>query len=542
MIFLSQKRRKYRFILCQIVKLVNRLAMRTDKALFSCNNVDFRYNSNMFEWRFRITPGIISQPLLETAYFAGWGRIPRLTQTIVQENELLIHTDSYNSGTIHVPMAHPPLGVVIEATESLLSQHKPYLLARELARGALGRCYRRLFDWQMIGFFQPQELDDRINEIAKRFASAIVQDPFMPEIEQEFVSILDDVALLIIDENREFAEQSLSWRTRNDDRLPIVLGIGTNARHFETLHDFGTYAVLLQDAFHAVLPMPTWRKLEPRPGQFDWEYLDKHLVTPIRFGFQIVLGPLISFSIDTLPEWLVPRLAEEGYFESKASRFVNLIAERYGHLAHSWILANRFVDQSLPDLPAGRTLGLIRILAQQLRSAGIEAPVIVGINQPWGEYALQQNPDWEQVQIAEILMGCREIDTFLLEIDVGCGDHLTLPRDPMSIGSMIDQWSFLGKKLYVSLSVPSAGDPVAAVSELASEIQWSEERQRIWTETLLLTLLGKRMVRGIFWSCLQDPIVPGTVASGFDYGLINARKMLKSACKHFIAIRKNLLQ
>jgi len=496
----------------------------------------------MYEWRFRITPGIIPQPLLETSYFAGWGRIPRLTKTFVRENELLIHTNSCNSGTVHVPMVHAPLGVVMESTESLLSRHAPYLLVRELARGALGRCYRRLFDWQMVGFIQPEELEERIAEIAQRFSCAVVQDPFLPEIEQEFVEILDDIALLIVEENREFAEQSLSWRTRNDERLPIVLGIGTNARHFESLQNFDAYAKLLQDSFHVVQHTPTWRELEPQPGQFDWEHLEKHLTTPFRFGFHIVFGPLISFNVDTIPEWLLPKLPEEGYFETRATRFVNTVAERYGHLAHSWILANRFVDQSLSDMPPERSLGLIRMLAQQLRSRGIESPLIVGISQPWGEYALQQTPSWEQVQIAETLMGCRDIDTFLLEMDIGCGKHLTLPRDPMCIGNMIDQWSFLGKKIYISLSIPSAGAPILTTSELAPEILWSEEKQRIWTETLLLTLLGKRMVRGIFWSCLQDPVTPSDVSAGFDYGLIDAQQALKSAFKHFSAIRRNLLQ
>ena len=504
--------------------------------------LNFRYNSSMFEWRFRITHGIIPLPLLEKAFFAGWGRIPRLTDAIVLENELLIHTDSCSSGTIHVPMAHSPLGVVLESTESLLSQHEPYLLVRELARGALGRCYRRTFDWQMTGFIQPQELDERLKSIAKRFSSAVVQGPSAPEIEREFVSILDDIALFIVDANKEYAEQSLSWRTRNDERLPITLGIGTNARHFDSPYDFDAYAKLLHDSFHVVLHTPTWRELEPQPGCFDWERLEQHLMIPVRFGFQIVFGPLISFSEDTFPEWLLPRLSEEGFFESRATRFVNTIAERYGYLAHSWILANRFVAQTLPDLPPERSLGLIRILAQQLRSRGIETPVIVCINQPWGEYALQQTPNWEQVQIAETLIGCRDIDTFMLEIDIGSGENLTLPRDPMCIGNMLDQWSFLGKQIYVSLSVPSAGGPVATTSELAPEMQWSEDKQRIWTETLLLTCLSKRMVRGIFWSCLQDPIAPGKPAAGCDYGLLNAQQELKSACKHFAAIRKNLLQ
>ena len=496
----------------------------------------------MFEWRFRVTPEIIPPSLLETAYFAGWGRVPRLTQTIVQDNELIIRAHFFSSGTIHVPMFHSPLGVTVESTESLLGRHEPYHLIRELARGSLGRFHRRLFDWQMIGFQQSKELDEQTNLLAKRFSHLIVQDPLLPEIEHEFVSILDGLALLIVDENREFCEQSLTWRMRNNERLPVVLGIGMNAQHIGSLHEFDDYAQFLQDSFHAVLPMPTWRELEPQPGQFQWEHLESLLSIPSRFGFQVVLGPLFSFCTDALPEWILSNLAEEDYIESRAAQFVNALAERYGYLANSWFLASRFVDQSLPEMSPERTLSLIRFLAQLLRSRGIEVPIIVGITQPWGEYALQRIPDWEQVQIAETLMGCREIDTFLLEMDFGYGEHLTLPRDPMSVGNMIDQWSFLGKKLYISLSLPSAGNPIAVASELAPEILWSEERQRIWTETLLLTLLSKRTVRGIFWSCLQDPVVSSPSSAGFDYGLINAQRTLKSAFKHFTAARKNLLQ
>lgn len=519
-----------------------RLATSGSQPLFSCKNENFHYNPGMFEWRFRITPGIIPQSFLETAYFAGWGRIPRLTQTTVQKNDLLINADSTSSGTVHVPMIHLPLGVVMESTESLLSRPEPYLLVKELARGSLGRFYRRLFDWQMLGFLQPSALEERVSLLAKRFSNVIVGNSFSQETEQEFVSLLDELAQLIVDENKEFSEQSLSWRTRNNERLPVTLGIGMNARHFESLYEFNTCAELLQDSFHVVLPMPAWRELEIQPGEFDWERLEKQLVMPVRFGFRVVFGPLISFNPDTFPEWLLPHLSEEGYFESRATRFVNTMAERYGYLVHSWILANRFIDQSLPEIPPDRSLALVRMLAQQMRSRGIEAPIMIGINQPWGEYALQRTPDWEQVQIAETLMGCREIDTFLIEMDIGCGDHFTLPRDPMSVGNMIDQWSFLGKKVYVSFSVPSAGTPVKTAQDIAPEFQWSEERQKVWTETLLWTLLGKRTVRGIFWSCLQDTSAPSQSLTECNYGLLNTQQTLKSAFKHFSAARKNLLR
>jgi hypothetical protein len=166
---------------------------------------------------------------------------------------------------------------------------------------------------------------------------------------------------------------------------------------------------------------------------------------------------------------------------------------------------------------------------------------MVGIGQPWGEYALRQTPDWEQVQIAETLMDCSDIDAFLLEIDFGCGEHRTLPRDPMSVGSVIDQWSFLGKKVYISFSIPSAGNPLATTSALPQNMQWSEEGQRIWTETLLLTFLSKRSVRGIFWSYLKDSTTSSGVALDGDCGLISTQQALKSAFKHFVAIRKNVV-
>ena len=91
----------------------------------------------MFEWRFRITPEIIPQALLEAAFFADWGRVPRLTHTIVQGSDLIVRSHATGSGTIHVPMTHLPLGVIMESTESLLSRHEPYHLLKELARGSL---------------------------------------------------------------------------------------------------------------------------------------------------------------------------------------------------------------------------------------------------------------------------------------------------------------------------------------------------------------------------------------------------------------------
>jgi hypothetical protein len=181
-----------------------------------------------------------------------------------------------------------------------------------------------------------------------------------------------------------------------------------------------------------------------------------------------------------------------------------------------------------------------------MRSRGIETPILIGINQPWGEYGIKQIPEYDQIQIAELLMGCYEIDSFLIEINFGFDEHSTLPRDPMAVSNVIDQWSFLGKKIYVMLSVPSSATDFD--QSIPPEYQWSEGLQQFWTGTLLKTILGKRAVQGIFWTLLQDTDENSEDTKSLNTtiipfsGLIDSQRILKLAFKHFTALRKSILK
>jgi hypothetical protein len=488
----------------------------------------------MNEWRFRIMPGLIPVPLLEKAYFAGWGRVPHPTQVAIEDGELIIGAASRESGTIHVPMQHQLLGITMESTETLLSRETPYLLLKELGRGAFGRLNRRLFDWQMLGFRCPITLKTRVADQAHRFSQAIISDDDI-QTQQTFLAVLEELSQIVLEATQEFTNQSAAWRMRNNEKLSVSLGIGIGSDSIESLYEFDLYAKFLQESFHAVLPMPTWRELEPEPGIFDWDRLEQRVSMPSRFGFRVVMGPMLSFDESAFPDWVLPQLEDDDFFETRVTRFVNSIAERYGNSAQCWILANHVNTQSLKYISQSRVIALIRILAQQMRSRGISKPIMVGIDQPWGEYLIRQTPEWEQLQIAESLMGCREIDAFLLEMNFGFDDRSTLPRDPMSISNMIDQWSFLGKKVFISLSVPSGTDS----PETDPVYHWSEQQQQVWTEMLLKTILGKRMVHGILWTPLQDPAEPGPQ---HYRGLIDSQHVLKSAFKHFTHIRQTMLK
>ncbi len=523
----------------------------------------------MAELHFRLTPSITPhfaagfQPIaiLERSFMATWGRLPRPSRAVLhantvngrEDNILTIYSDIKNSGTAHVFCPHRQLGMVTLSTETLLPQQSyepPYLLAKELARGSLGRLLRKLFDWQSMGFQIPSDLRQKTAEISRRFAKGVVADEKELDVECHFWAILSELNDLCLELTRQFTEQSLVWRLKNEKKLPTVLGVGLHEHPFDTLYEFDLYATFLQEAFHLVMPMPSWRELEPEPGNFQWNRMESRFATPARYGFQVVLGPLLPFETSSLPRWLLPRLSEPHFFESRASHFVSTVAERYGSSASAWILANHINSGALAELSITRCVSLIRHLAHQIRTRSAEVPILIGMNQPWSEYALNHPPEFDLLHIAESLLNCQEIDAFLFEMNLGFDSRCTLPRDPMSISDMFEHWGMLGKKVYASFSVPSSardgffGKPMPA----SEEFQWSEGLQQIWTDLLLRILLARRSVHGIFWRQLQDTVANSESMQflapdkSFCEGLIDSQRVLKLAFKHFVSLRESVLR
>ena len=504
---------------------------------------------SMQAYRFRLTPNTVPTPLLRKSFFATWGRIPRPAKVSIEGDELLVCPVGKGSGTLHVFWPHHLLGVIVESTDSLLPRPNPYLLVKELGRGALGRLSKKIADWQVLGFQPPDDLAQSILDVSRRFSKAATSDETNTDVEKEFVEILERLENIILEASRHFTDQSLAWRVRAGEKIPVCFGVGIREPMIETLYEFGLYAGCLHEAFHAVLPMPTWRELEPEPGIFQWEQLEKCLVNPQRFGFRVVLGPLLDFDRSSLPTWLLTDMKRPGFFEERAARFVLTIMEKYDYLADVWILASKTNSHCIPEFSVGRGLDLIQWLGRQIRQRSIEHSLVVGVDQPWGEYGLDRTPDLELFQVAERLANSPEIDSLLMELNIGLDTQSTFPRDPISVASMIDTWSFLGKNLYVSFSVPSVSDADPLDGLLAEEFQWSEGLQQLWAEAMLTTLLTKRSVCGIFWTPLQDADPDSwedtktlAVPPQAFRGLIDDQRVLKLAFKQFAAFREAWLK
>lgn len=95
-----------------------------------------------------------------------------------------------------------------------------------------------------------------------------------------------------------------------------------------------------------------WSRIEPQPGQFDWDWLDRAIDTLGQAGLKVVLGTLTA----TPPRWMLDRhpdmlavdanghprgfgsrrhycFSHQGYL-GECRRIVTHLAERYGANPH----------------------------------------------------------------------------------------------------------------------------------------------------------------------------------------------------------------
>jgi len=176
---------------------------------------------------------------------------------------------------------------------------------------------------------------------------------------------------------------------------------------------------------------------------------------------------------------------------------------------------------------------------EALRGIDPKAPLIVSIDQPWGEYIAREDQELTPFSFADTLVrGELGVAGIGLELNLGYWPGGTLPRDLLEISRMLDRWSQLGLPLLLMISAPSSDqtDPLAreGAVPLAGASQASQQRL---LESLLPMLLAKHPVQGIIWNQTFDAR-PHSFAHG---GLFDAQGQPKLALQTIADLRSRYL-
>ncbi|MGL6225498.1 MAG: hypothetical protein ACRC10_02600 [Thermoguttaceae bacterium] len=523
----------------------------------------------MITLSFRI-PRLFSRGMVfSQAYFATWGRIPCSSVVHQIGDRLIVEHETDESGTLHIPIAHKRLGVLIHTTDTLIQREKSYHLLKELARGELGRLQRRLFEWNMIGFELSDPLRQEMKRILGKFSIMVTSDERLQTTDALAAELLLTISKLGIKLANRFADQTIRARLKNRGQISMPLGVFANmGANIDSYWNSKPLTSLMENTFQIIASAPSWRELEPEPGQYCWSLLDNRLSQVERLGMKNMLGPIFSFEQSRMPDWILRRLHDGDILERSVLKYARTLTQLFRDRCSHWLISSRFFSCPENGLSMGRGIALINNVAKELKRLGVQGPTIVGVDQPWGDYYRTTKCSFPFIGVIDALSMCSSIDAFMLELNLGLSSRSSLPRDPMLLGRLVDHWASLGKTIYVALSVPSetevfshdillemdedheSGEPAWDVKEDTSgsssdtSFQWTPQFQQEWINRSMYQFLTKRNIQGFFWNQLIDPAVVSeedSLSFMSSSGLIDSQGSMKPAFRKLYALRKAYL-
>jgi hypothetical protein len=264
----------------------------------------------------------------------------------------------------------------------------------------------------------------------------------------------------------------------------------------------------------------TWRSLEPTANMPNWQISDAQIDWCQAHQLRICGGPLVRVEPAALPEWL-NSAAGFDHMLARIERYLLAVVERYAGRVQLWnCAAGLNTSMGLPLTEEQRLRLTVRAI-EVVRAADRNTPIIIMLDQPWGEYLRDERRQLSPIHLADVLVrGDLGLSGFGLRINFGLARGATLPRDVLEVSRQIDRWSVFNLPLLVELTLPSA-----SASGGRSE--------QVWIEQMMPVLLGKPAVQAVFWGRLSD----GGNDEFSDRGLFDPQGRPKPAFQAFSTVR-----
>lgn len=477
---------------------------------------------------------------MQGAYLAGMEGIPWQCRASWEGDLLVVRRNITESGNLFIPWTVAGHGELSLSTATLRERDLPYHLPVELARGTINRLRNGAADWQLGGLNLSPPLAKGLEAATACFVKAATgqSDPLRAaDHAEEAIRLgLDAIELLGI----EFSRKMISMRHEHETHLPTML-----AATFDCHPLPPNMTTPLLAAFNSAAVPFVWRDLEPNPGEFHWDMIDRQITWCEASGLRVCAGPLIVLDKARLPDWLY--LWEDNFADVEASilRFVQAAVQRYRGRVQVWHSSARLNVPGALNLTEQERLLLAAHGLETVRAADPSTPMIVSLDRPWGEYLAREDLDLSPLHFADTLVRTDVgVAGLGLEWNLGYWPDGTPYRDLMEINRQLDRWSLLGLPLLVMLAAPSSFDPASDQKArnpsrpVPRACSSSALSHKDLVERLVTLLLAKPGVHGIIWTQLSDAI-PHEFPHG---GLFDQLSRPKPALEAIAAIRRKHLR
>jgi GH35 family endo-1,4-beta-xylanase len=441
---------------------------------------------------------------LAGAYLFGADMIPlRRVDKIAFENGVLAcQKKSRDSAGLSLLWPIEGNGQLLLNTTRLPEREEPYNLNLELARARLMQITLKREDWAL--FDQSDELDAMAQEVQNLFIEALqnISSPgeasvFADQALKKGVEFSEKLAA-------KHAEQFLAARFRNKGLGRHTLGCEINP----ALIGDEKYRKWLLEMFGFITIPVNWAQIETEKGEYDFELLDKCVQSLAGRRLALCAGPLLNFSPDHIPQWLLDKKPDYEKIREYAYEFISQIVSRYKKFIHVWRTISGMNAMNCFGFNFEQVIEMTRTACLAAKSADAKSRKIVEIVYPWGEYyAHDKTTVPPLVYVDMVIQSGISFDAFGLQFHFGKDEPGKHIRDMMQISSRLDCFAAAPKPVHVTgVSIPDAhGEDGRAQQKAGSwRKEWDQDLQATWLEEFYKLSLARPYVNTVTYSCLAD--------------------------------------
>jgi len=251
-----------------------------------------------------------------------------------------------------------------------------------------------------------------------------------------------------------------------------------------------------------------WAQMEPYKGSYNFSTVDACIGALAKKRLALAAGPLLCFSKEYLPKWLLRSGVGFERIRETAYQFVSRVIARYSGSVHAWGVISGLNAFNHFEFSFEQVLEMTRAANMAVKQQSNRALKIIEISDPWGEYyATTSNTIPPLVYADMVVQSGINFDAFGLQIRFGKNQTGMHVRDMMQISAILDYFGAVGKPLYITdTEVPSQNDAGLHNGEAAGvwHEEWDQSRQERWIEQFYKIALSKPFVDAIVYSNLAD--------------------------------------
>jgi len=482
----------------------------------------------------------VDRSFLNGGFLFGQDELPLRSQLKFEKNELLgIRHDTAAVGLANL-WEVPEFGKIFLQTTRLPDRKDSYNLNLEMARSRLLRINQKREDWG-IG-----ELD-----VEKGYLKLV--DQGMDYFIESLCSMEDP------EKSAGFADESLKYSMKGGEAMALAhasmfLERRASGQGFGR-HSFGctfdpnrmgddNYLQMIKNNFYFVTIPITWKQIEPNEQEYNYEQLDECIDWLNKNRIAVKVGPLLSFTPTSVPDWLYIWEHDFEQVREMAYGFITQIVERYGRKVQVWNVVSGMNAENCFKFSYDQIIEMSRASALAAKRASARSLAIIELTEPWGEYyAFNQRTIPPLIYADIVCQGGVPFDGFGLKIRFGRGGGGMRMRDLLEISSLLDKFGVFGKTLHLTgvqaPSQPDKRDNNGKIGEAGIwHGEWDEKIQEEWLDQVYRVALSKHFVESVTWGDLVDRD-DGILQQG---GLLTQDMTAKSAFKKVIKLQEELVR